>query len=103
MENTRKIKAALRQLVRRAADDRPWVIFEHPTGKFVQFAGSVDEPLLLDLPWQPLSEAEFYRAATFFKRLGVTGRELEMLDPEGNKAAPQFAFNIAYPSVEAAA
>lgn len=102
MENAVQINVALRLLLGKPSEDKPWVVIEHSSGKFVQFAGSVAEPLLLDLPWQPMSEAEFYRAVAYFKKLGVAGDEVEMFDLQGNRANPQFTFNMTFCSVHAA-
>ena len=52
--NTQRIEAALQALLQRNNEDA-FVIFEDKaTGKFVQFAGSAEQPLLLDLPLQAL-------------------------------------------------
>ncbi len=102
MENASPIRRALCSLLVKPRDDNPWVVIEHDSGKFVQFAGSAGEPLLLDLPWQPMSEAEFYKAAAYFKKHAVAGAEREMFDLEGKPTDPQFAFNRSFRSVEAA-
>jgi hypothetical protein len=66
--------------------------------------GSLQCPLLLDLPAQTLSEAEFYRAVAFFRRRGAAGQEIEMFDaPGGRPVAEQFTFQLPLPSTEAAA
>lgn len=60
-------------LLHRENDDA-FVIFEEQiSGKFVQFAGSADEELLLDLPTQSLSEVEQARAKRFFEALKISG------------------------------
>ena len=97
-----QIGAALRLLLGRPREEKPWVVIEHDSGKFVQFAGSLAEPLVLDLPWQPMSEAEFYRAVAYFKKLGIAGDELEMFDRDGKPVSPQFTFNMTFRSAEAA-
>ncbi len=68
-----------------------FVIFEEKsTGKFVQFAGSSQEPLILDLPWQTLSEDEKVRARTVLAPHGGTegehGFQLN-LDRDADRAA----------------
>ena len=98
MDNAPQIKQALCSLLAKPSEDKPWVIIEHDSGIFVQFAGSATEPLLLDLPWQPMSEAEFYRAVVYFKKFGVVGDEVEMFDLQGNRADPQFTFNMTFRS-----
>jgi hypothetical protein len=59
--------------------------------------------LLLDLPWQPLSDAEFYRAVAYFKRFGVAGQESELFDVNGNPAGTQFTFDLTLDSEDSAA
>ncbi len=79
------------------------IIEDAASQKFVQFVGSIHRPLLLDLPVQALSEAEFYRAVAFFKRDGVVGQEYEMLDaPGGRPVSEQFTFQLQLESVSAA-
>jgi hypothetical protein len=57
----------------------------------------------LDLPWQTLSEVEFHRAVAFFRDLGVIGTEHDLLDkPGGTVVGQQFAFNMAFRSIEPA-
>ena len=53
-----------------------FVIIEEPqSGKFVQFAGSKDEPLLLDLPSQALSPDEMTKVKSVFAELGYPDPE----------------------------
>lgn len=103
-DNRATIAAELRSLLGRENEDA-FVIFEDAgSGKFVQFAGTATEPLLLDLPEQTLSEAEFYRAVAFFRRLGVVGDERDLLDePGGSAVGRQFSFNANPATVEEAA
>ena len=102
MDHFYQIKDALQSLLGQPGEDKPFVIIDHPSGKFVQFTGSTSEPLLLDLPSQPLSEAEFYRAVAYFKRFGVVGADHEVFDPDGCSAGTQFAFNVTFDSAEKA-
>lgn len=101
MDTRSKITAALTSLLVRRSDDA-FVIIEHPeTQKFVQFAGSATEQLLLDLPSQTLSETEFYRAVELFRKLGVFGDEHDALDePGGQVVGQQFSFNAIFQSVD---
>jgi hypothetical protein len=95
---SKEIKAVLSELLCQPDDDWPFVLIEHnPSKKFVQFAGSVTRPLVLDLPWQTLSEAEFYRAVAYFRKMGVAGEEEDMLDaPSGRKVGKQFTFQMIF-------
>jgi hypothetical protein len=64
-----RIIAALQEMLRR--NDSPFAIIEHgPSQKFVQFAGSAQEPLTLDLPAQSLTPSERARAQQLFASLG---------------------------------
>ena len=103
MDNQALIKDALSALLVRTNDDA-YVIIEHQqSGKFVQFAGSASELLLLDLPWQTLSETEFYRAVEFFRRLGIVGAEHDVFDePGGRVVSQQFSFNMTIQTVDEA-
>lgn len=104
MDNRSKIAEALSSLLVRRNDDA-FVIIEHPeTQKFVQFAGSATEPLLLDLPSQTLSEEEFYKAVQLFQKMGIIGDEHDVLDqPGGQVVGQQFSFNATFRSVADAA
>jgi hypothetical protein len=105
MDNTTAITTALQRLLAQPEDALPFVIVENAeTRKFVQFTGSLKRPLLLDLPAQTLSEAEFYRAVTFFRRHGVVGQEYELLDaPGGLPVTEQFSFQLPLGSIADAA
>lgn len=96
MGSATTIKEALDSLLAQPDDACAFVIVEDAASKkFVQFVGSLDRPLLLDLPAQTLSEVEFYRAVAFFKRRGVVGEENEMLDkPGGRVVGEQFTFQL---------
>ncbi len=104
MDNLALIRNALTSLLVRGKEDA-FVIIEHrQSGKFIQFAGSASELLLLDLPSQTMSEAEFYRAVEFFRRRGIIGYDHDMLDePGGRVVGQQFSFNVTIQSVDEAA
>ncbi|AFY38151.1 hypothetical protein Lepto7376_1823 [[Leptolyngbya] sp. PCC 7376] len=95
MDNHSKIVNALLALLTRKNDDAFVIIKQLPTKKFVQFAGSITTPLLLDLPSQTLSEIEFYRAVKLFQQMGIEGSEYDLLDqPDGEVIGQQFTFNV---------
>ena len=104
MENAVLIRCALWSLLGEPDDEHPYVVIQHVSGKFVQFAGSAaePEPLVLDLPWQPMSEAEFYKAVEYFKKHAVVGAEREMFDVEGKPRDPQSGFYMTFRSVDIA-
>jgi hypothetical protein len=92
------IRWALEDLQQQPVNSGAFVIFEDGrTGKFVQFCGSLSEPLLLDLPAQTLSEMEFHRAVAYFKRANVKGEEYDVFDmPGGRPVARQFSFQVPF-------
>jgi hypothetical protein len=98
------VRKALDSLLAQPVDAGAFVIIEDAASqKFVQFIGSLSRPLLLDLPWQTFSEAEFYRAVAFFKKRGVVGQEYETLDaPGGRPVGTQYSFQLQLDSVSAA-
>jgi hypothetical protein len=73
-----------------------FVVFEDPfSGKFVQVAGSATEPLLVDLPSQPLDAEECERAVRLFRAYGAELEAWEVLDePGGNAVGEQTGFQV---------
>jgi hypothetical protein len=103
MDNLELIKSSLQQLLLQPPADNAFLIIEQrPSGKFVQFIGSTSDPLFLDLPWQTLSEQEFYRAVGYFKRFGASGEELDQFDEQGLPVEKGFSFQMTIPSIEMA-
>jgi hypothetical protein len=98
------IKSALESLVCQPQGDSTFVVVAHPpSGKFVQFVGSASSPVMLDLPWQTMSEQEFYRAVKYFKQWGVAGQEYPVLDqPGGMPVGDQFTFQMTFRSMDTA-
>lgn len=100
MDNRLRITEALSSLLVRQNDDALVIIEHAETKKYVQFAGSAREQLLLDLPSQTLSETEFYNAVQLFRKMGVIGDEHDVLDkPDGQVVGQQFSFNVTFRSV----
>src|SRR5262245_54677429 len=94
-DNLALIRDALSSLLVRRNEDAFVIIEDRQSGKFVQFAGSACEMLLLDLPSQPMSEPEFYRAVEFFRRRGIIGYDHDMLDELGGRVVgQQFSFSV---------
>jgi hypothetical protein len=80
-----RIVKELSNLLLRSNED-PFVIFEDTkTKKFVQFAGSTREQLLLDLPSIALSPPELERAKKLFAEYGV---KLEQIPFSNYKGGP---------------
>jgi hypothetical protein len=74
-----------------------FLIIEEPqSGKFIQFAGSRDELLLLDLPSQTLSPDEMMKARAVFAELGYPGPETYQTQeyPGGPPTGEQTSFNV---------
>lgn len=95
VNNHQEIESALSRLLSRT-DGNAFVILEHKaSGKFVQFAGSKSEPLLLDLPRQALNSAELERAMVLFRGLGSDLEESPILDrPGGEVIGTQSGFQL---------
>jgi tetratricopeptide (TPR) repeat protein len=75
IDNLSRITKALSALLQRDNADAFIIFEEKETGKFIQFAGSKNEDLLLDLPSQTLSREEMARAKVLFEELGSSGPE----------------------------
>lgn len=73
MDNQSQIVDALSELLQRRNVDTFVIFEEEGSGKYVQFAGSANEDLLLDLPSQTLTEDEMKRAEVLFRELGIPG------------------------------
>ncbi len=93
----KEIAQALNRMLQRANEDA-FVIFEERSNrKFVQFAGSANSPLLLDLPSQTLSPQEMQRAVALFSSFGSVGPDIHNLytDPTCKVIADQqVSFNL---------
>ncbi len=72
--NAKLIDKALTHLLKRPYG--AYVLIEEPaTGKFMQFSGSITEPLFFDLPQQTLNMDEFEKARSLFAEMGYQGPE----------------------------
>jgi len=91
-----EIHDAFGWLLRQEGNEAFVVIEEPRSGKFVQFAGSREAPLLLDLPGQTLDPSEMDRARVLFHKLGVEGpEEWDVHDPlTGKVAGKQVGFQM---------
>ena len=101
MGNTEHITAALTRLL---TSEEGWVIIEDKaSGKFVQFAGSDSEPLLLDLPTVGLSVPQIKAAEAVFGSKAAQGAfNRECKDPaEGAALALKALHDIFGFSVDA--
>lgn len=91
------IRGALTRLLTRPSG--AFVIIEEPnSGKFIQFAGSEKEPLLLDLPSQTLTQDEMKKAVAVFSELGHQGPETYQTQdyPGGPPAGEQMSFVVTF-------
>jgi hypothetical protein len=99
VDNLGRISQALSALLQRDNPDA-FVIFEEKSSrKFVQFAGSAHEELLLDLPAETLTAAEMERATLLFQELGMPGPETYPVytDPSMTEVAGmQTSFNMRF-------
>ncbi len=95
--NREVVRAALVRLITRPLGS--FVIIEDvQSGKFVQFAGSNEEPLLLDLPSQTLSPEEMKKATAVFLEMGYAGPETYQTQafPGGPPSGEQTSFTVKF-------
>ena len=69
--NEEAVNDALRNLLQRGEPDAFVILVDAHTGNFIQFLGSKEGPLVLDLPFSGLSEEEMDRAAGYFESEGM--------------------------------
>ena len=96
-KNAKLIDNALTHLLRRPYG--AYVIIEEPaTGKYIQFSGSVSEPLFFDLPRQTLNLDEFEKARDLFAEMGYPGPEtFAVYDSMGGQARElQTSFTLSF-------
>jgi len=91
------IRAALRRLLSRPPGAF-LIIEDSRSGKFVQFAGSQEDPLVLDLPCQTLSPEETTKAKAVFSDLGYPGPTTYQTQqfPGGPPAGEQTSFMVTF-------
>lgn len=94
-KNLTLIENALKQLTKRNSEDAFVIFADKKTDKFIQFAGSVDESLLLDLPTQTLSPQQLKTATEILKNYGAGLQASPLYDqPGGNVVDAHFGFNL---------
>lgn len=81
-KNIDKIGNALKDLKTRQNEDAFLIIEESKSQKFVQFAGSTEEPLMFDLPAQGLTEDELERAKAVLGEYDVEMEGTPMYEDE---------------------
>jgi len=91
-----EISQALARLLKRSNEDAFVIFVESRSQKFVQFVGSANEPLFLDLPSQTLSAEEMERAIALFSDLGARAEEHDLYTDKTmkKKAGKQISFNL---------
>ena len=93
--NLTKMETALQKLTQREAADAFVIFSDNHSGRFIQFAGSLYENLLLDLPIQNLSKQELGIARELFNQQGVALGVTQLLDePNGKPVGVHMGFNI---------
>lgn len=75
--NAEAINDALRNLLNRTEPDAFVILVDAHTGNFIQFLGSKEGPLVLDLPYSGLSDDETDRAGHFFESKGLIDARTE--------------------------
>ena len=103
--NIEKIQNALKRLAHSDLDDGFVIFSDKNSGRFVQFAGSNREGLLMDFPAQSLSESELETAQAVFKEYGSSLEASPLLDkPGGEVVDAHFGFSLHFgKEIEAAA
>lgn len=104
-KNLETIRSSLNKLAQSDSDNAFVVFSDKQTGRFLQFAGSRQQNLLLDLPTQMLSPDEFETAQAVFKEYGTDLEASPLLDkPGGEVVDAHFGFNLSFgKEVDAAA
>jgi hypothetical protein len=87
----------------RPSDEGPFVIIEHDSDRFVQFACCATEPqpLLLYASSHTWPEAVFYKANAYFKEHGIAA-EKDWLEKEEKPNDPDVVFSMFFRSVDKA-
>ena len=95
-KNTKNMRIALARLLKRPYGAH--VIIEEPSfGKFVQFSGSANEPLVFDLQRQSLTLDEFEKACQLFRELGYPEPEtFEVYDAGRTPVDTQTSFIVPF-------
>ncbi len=95
-KNARRIRNALARLLKRPYG--AYLIIEEPSfGKYVQFTGSFDEPLIFDLQRQNLTLDEFDHARQLFQELGYPGPQtFEIADSGTRTVTTQTSFIVPF-------
>jgi hypothetical protein len=81
-KNINKIGTALSNLLKRQNEDAFVIIEEPKSQKFVQFAGSANEPLIFDLPAQGLTEDELDQAKAVLGEYDIEMEGTEIYEDE---------------------
>jgi len=93
-EKHNAISASLENLLAQTSQDKSSVLSDAASGKFLQFACN-NGSILLDLPAQPLTDAEWLRASDYFSRLGHDLQEYDLFDhPGGCVATAQRSYQL---------
>jgi hypothetical protein len=92
--NDKKLEEALVRLINNP-DGEFVIASDSLSNKFIQFAGSSNESLIVDLPIQTLGPDEIKRAARLFSEYGIKHERWAALDkPGGKPVGIQAGFNL---------
>lgn len=104
LEALTEIRRRLAALQKRTNDDAFLVIEDRMTKKFVQFGGGGGGDCWVDVPSQTISEAEYPRAISQFRKYDTAGEmrlDLDRLGPA--RPRKEFQLNLTIPSLDRAA
>lgn len=96
-KNLTRMETALQKLTRRDNADAFVIFTDNHSGRFLQFAGSQHEDLLLDLPGQILTSEQLEIAGRLFQKRGANLEMAALLDkPGGDPAGLHLGFNLEF-------
>ncbi len=96
-KNLTRMETALQKLTQRDNADAFVIFSDNHSGRFLQFAGSQHENLLLVLPSQTLTSAQLEIASRLFQQRGANLEMTELLEePDGEPAGLHFGFNLEF-------
>ncbi|MDH5324793.1 MAG: hypothetical protein OEZ68_21525 [Gammaproteobacteria bacterium] len=95
--NLEKIQNALMSLLQNQSIDAYTVFLDKASGRYIQFAGTQNQKLTLDLPVQSLSEHEFETAQAVFREYGSDLEVMPLVNrPGGEIVDAHFGFHLQF-------
>lgn len=97
MSHQEQISQALSGLLQRSNEDAFVILEDTKTKKYVQFAGSTREPLILNIPFIAFTPLELERAKKLFEEYKIKSEETPVSDYKGGPVTgklSQFNMNL---------